>query len=91
MLQFIIELPDISSIKDKRKIINSLKAKLQNRYKVSVAEVDLINSLTFSQIGAAFVSNSRKFGESVMQKAFLFIENEVPGRIQDVRIHTETF
>lgn len=91
MIQFIIELPETCTKKDKRRIVNSLKQKLQHRYKVSAAEIDLHESLTFTQLGAALVSNSKRHGESVMQKILTFIEDEVPGRIQDVEIYTEQF
>lgn len=91
MLQIIIELHSIDSIKEKRRIVNSLKAKVRQRFKVSIAEVDLMGSLSFTQIGAAYVSNSKTLGESVMQKALAFIEDESPGRIQDVQIYSEAF
>jgi uncharacterized protein YlxP (DUF503 family) len=68
MLQFIIELPESTSLKEKRHVVNSLKHRMIRRYKVSAAEVDLHQSLAFAQIGVAVVSNSRKFGESLMQK-----------------------
>jgi uncharacterized protein YlxP (DUF503 family) len=58
---------------------------------MSAAEVDLQDSLSFAQIGGALVSNSKTFGESVLQKAFAMIENETPVRIQDVSIHSEEF
>ena len=91
MIQFILEIPDISSLKEKRRIIRSVKDKMQRRFHLSAAEVDLQDSLTFAQIGGAYVSNSRVFGEAVLQKAFTMIENEVPVRIQDMRIHSEEF
>lgn len=91
MVQFIIELPGIDSIKDKRRVVQSLKAKLQRRYRLSVSEVDLQDSFSFAQIGAALVSNSRTFGESVLQKAMSFVEDEVPGRIHDIHIHSEMY
>ena len=91
MIQMIFEIPDIGSIKDKRRIVRSVKDKLQRRFNMSVAEVDLQDSLAFAQIGGALVSNSRVFGESVLQKAFAIIENEVPVRIQDMSIYSEEF
>jgi uncharacterized protein YlxP (DUF503 family) len=87
----IIELPDIDSIKTKRRIVHSLRDKLRVRFRVSAAEVDLQDSLSFTQIGCAMVSNSRRFGESVMQKILKFCEDEVPGRIQDVQISSERY
>jgi len=91
MIQLIFEIPDAASIKEKRKIIRSVKDKLERRFHMSAAEVDLQDSLSFGQIGGAFVSNSRSFGESVMNKAFAMIEREVPVRIQDMSIYSEEF
>ncbi|GHT79090.1 hypothetical protein FACS1894130_06930 [Spirochaetia bacterium] len=91
MIQLIFEIPDVESIKDKRRIIRSVKDKLQRRFHLSAAEVDLQDSLTFGQIGGALVSNSRSFGETVLNKAFKMIEDEVPIRIQDMQIHSEEF
>ncbi len=91
MIQLIIELPEIGSIKDKRRMVKSLKEKLIRRYRISVAEVDLQESLSFVQLGGAVVSNSREHGERVMQKALHFVEEESLGRIQDVQIVSERF
>ena len=91
MIQIIFEIPGIDSIKEKRRVVSSVKDKLQRRFRLSAAEVDLQDSLSFAQIGGALVSNSRDFGESVLQKAFEMIENEAPVRIQDMRIHSEEF
>lgn len=91
MIQLIIELPDVGSIKDKRRIVSSLKEKLVKRYRISMAEVDLQDSLTFAQLGGAVVSNSKSHGEKVMQKVLHFAEEACVGRIQDVQIASEQF
>jgi uncharacterized protein YlxP (DUF503 family) len=91
MIQLIFEIPDAGSLKEKRRIVRSVKDKLQRRFHLSAAEVDLQDSITFAQIGGALVSNSKVFGESVLQKAFTMIENEVPVRIQDMSIYSEEF
>lgn len=90
-MQLLFEIPDVESLKDKRQVIRSIKDKLQRRFHLSAAEVNLQDSLSFAQIGAALVSNSRDFGEMVLNKAFKMVEDEMPIRIQDVRIHTEEF
>ena len=89
MIRLTIELPDMTSIKEKRKVILSLRDRVVRRYRVSMSEVDLHNSLTFAELGAALVSNSREHGEKVMNKILKFVEDEAPGRVQDVEIHTE--
>jgi uncharacterized protein YlxP (DUF503 family) len=91
MIQFRIELPPMESIKDKRRIVSSLKGRLSRRFHLSVAEVDLQDSLHFAQIGAAVVSNSRSFGESVLQKVLAFVENNCEGVLLESDIYSETF
>jgi uncharacterized protein YlxP (DUF503 family) len=91
MIQFVFELPDADNIKDKRRIVKSLKDKLIKRFKVSAAEIDLQNSIRFTQIGAALVSNSVTYGEGVMHKILRFAEDEVPGCLHDVEIYSERY
>ena len=91
MIQILFEVPDVTSLKEKRQIIKPILEKLHRRFKMSAAEVDLQDSLSFAQIGGALVSNSRTFGETVLRKAFDMIEKETPVRIQDMSIHSEDF
>jgi len=91
MIQLRIELPPLESIKEKRRIVSSLKKKLAQKFRLSVAEVDLLDSLRHAQIGAALVSNSKRFGESVMHKALAMVERIVEGRLEDAEIFSETY
>lgn len=91
MLQCIIELEGIGSIKEKRKVVLSLKQRMRNTFNLSVSEVDLTDSLQFTQIGAALVSNDARYNQKVMQKLMLFIERQSPGRIHDMQTHSEVY
>ena len=91
MIQIIFEIPDVANIKEKRRVIKSVLDKMRRRFHMTAAEVDLQDSLSFAQIAGAIVSNSKVFGEKVMQKAFNLIENETPVRIQDMKIYSEEF
>lgn len=91
MIQFIIELPEASTLKDKRQIVRSVRDKFQKNFKMSAAEVDLQDSVSFAQIGGALVSNSKTFGEAVLRKAFTVVESDLPVRIHDVSIYSEEF
>jgi uncharacterized protein YlxP (DUF503 family) len=91
ILQLIIELPESASLKDKRREIKSLKDKLARRFKVSIAEVALNDSIRFAHLGAALVSNSKSHGESVLQKAIAFAEREIYGRLIDVKVFSEQY
>ncbi len=91
MLLVIIEIPDLTSIKDKRRIVHSVRDRVNRKFRVSVAEVDLEESLSFSQLGVAVVSNNRQYGERVIQRILEFIETIVPGRVQEVQTHSESY
>lgn len=91
MLRVIIELPETTSIKDKRRIVLMTKDRLRLKFRLSCAEVDLQDSLGFAELGAAVVSNSREFGEGVMQKALSFIEDKLALKVYDAQIHSETY
>jgi uncharacterized protein YlxP (DUF503 family) len=91
MLVLIIELPEATSLKDKRSVVSSVKTRLRTKFRVSCAEVDLLDSMAFAEIGAALVSNSREFGEKVMHKALAVVEDEFGVRVRDAQIHSEIY
>jgi uncharacterized protein YlxP (DUF503 family) len=91
MIKIIFEIPDAGSIKEKRRVVKSIIDKMYRRFRMTAAEVDMQDSLSFCQIGGAIVSNSKIFGETVLQKAFKMIEKETPVRIQDMVIHSEEY
>jgi hypothetical protein len=91
LLHFLIYLPDISSLKEKRQVVQSVKNRLLHKFKMSVAEVGLLDNLRFAELGAALVSNSKSHGESVMHKALQFAEDLVPGRLRDAEVFSEQY
>jgi uncharacterized protein YlxP (DUF503 family) len=91
MLDIIIELPESTSLKDKRGVVSSIKRRLRTKFRFSCAEVDLLDSMAFAEIGAALVSNSREFGEKVMHKALAVVEDEFGVRVRDAQIHSEVY
>ena len=91
MIQVVFELPEATSLKDKRQTLRSLKERMIRKFRVSAAEIDLQDSLSFCQIGAAYVTNSKELGEKVMQRVADFIEETIPGRVHDIAVHSERF
>jgi uncharacterized protein YlxP (DUF503 family) len=91
MLRMVLRLGEASTIKDKRRVVLAIKEKLQHRYKLSCAEVDLLDSVMFAEIGAALVSNSPQHGETVLRDAVTFVEDHYPVELYDVQTHYEIF
>jgi hypothetical protein len=56
------------SLKDKRRILKSLKDRIRNKFNVSVAEVDAQDRHQLGVLGVAVVSNERRFTEEVFSQ-----------------------
>lgn len=56
------------SLKDKRRVVKSLKDRLGNRHNVSVAEVDDLDHRQAATLGFAMVSNDARFVQSALSK-----------------------
>ena len=69
-----LNIPGIMSLKEKRRILKSLMTRLRNDFNISVAEVGDNDILRSAKIGAAVVSNSRRFGHEVASKVMNRIE-----------------
>lgn len=74
-LRLFLAVPESHSLKDKRRVIRSLKDRLGSRHNISIAEVDELDEHRRSVIGIAMVSNDRRFTESCLSK----IVDEVRG------------
>lgn len=74
------------SLKDKRRVIRSLKDKLANRHNVSVAETDYLDSHRRAEIGVAMVSNDARFVESALHRIANEIESMRGATMEDFSI-----
>jgi uncharacterized protein len=56
------------SLKDKRRVVKSIKDRLGARHNVSVAEVDDLDHRQAATLGVAMVANEARFVESALSK-----------------------
>jgi uncharacterized protein YlxP (DUF503 family) len=61
-----IHVEDSHSLKDKRHVVKSLKDRLRDRFNVSVAEIDFLDSWQRSAVAVVTVSNDRVRAEQVL-------------------------
>ena len=59
---------DAQSLKDKRRVLQSVKQRIRNRFNVSVAEVEHNDARQRSTLGFALVSNERRAVESQLDQ-----------------------
>ena len=62
-----IHVEDSHSLKEKRHDVKSLKDRLRDRFNVSVAEIDGLDSWQHAVVAAVTVSNDRVYAEKVLQ------------------------
>ena len=65
---------DSGSLKQKRKVMRSVKDRLKNNFNVSVAEIGSNDKWQIGELGIATVGNETRFVNSVLTKVEDFLE-----------------
>jgi uncharacterized protein len=74
----VLKLHDPRSLKDKRQVVKSVCERVRNRFNVSIAEVDDLDSWQVVTLGVAAVSNDQRHSASLLEDVARFIERERP-------------
>ena len=73
VLQLELSIGDAMSLKDKRRVVKSLKDRIAHGHNVSIAEVGALDAHRRSIIGIAMVSNDRAYVEGALSKLVDFV------------------
>ena len=73
----------VHSLKEKRMIVKSLTAKLQNKFHVSAAEIDEQDTHQIAVIGVAAIVPHNAAADSLMEKISLFVEENTEAELID--------
>ncbi len=82
-MTFRLHAPWVHSLKEKRMIVKSLAAKLQNRFNVSAAEIDEQDTHQIIVIGVAAIVSHNAMADSLMEEISLFVEENCEAEILD--------
>jgi uncharacterized protein YlxP (DUF503 family) len=77
-----------NSLKDKRRVVKSIKERLMSRFSASVAEVGGLDSWRRCVLGAALASNDPVHTHSLMDKMVGFVRGDP--RVSLVKFEKET-
>lgn len=77
--------PWIHSLKEKRMEVKSLIAKVQNKFHVSIAEVDENDIHQIIVLGIASVAGDTAQGDSILDHVLRFIEENTEAEITDIQ------
>ena len=83
VMTFRLRAPWVHSLKEKRMIVKSVIAKLQNRFHVSAAEVDEQDTHQVIVIGVAAIVPHNAMADSLMEEISLFVEENCEADILD--------
>ena len=75
-LQVELYIPGMASLKEKRFVLKSLKTRVQNRFNVSVAEVEHQDKWQRASLGIACVSNDRRFLDKTLSNVMNAVQRE---------------
>jgi uncharacterized protein YlxP (DUF503 family) len=74
------------SLKEKRKVVKSVVARVRNKFNVSVAEVGSNDKWQMIELGISAVGNDRRFVNSSLDTILSFLESLYLGEIVDSSI-----
>jgi len=72
-----LHVPQAGSLKEKRSVINSLKTKIQNKFNVSIAEVDFFDKWQRAALGLSIVSSDKGRLDSTLESIEAYISREL--------------
>jgi uncharacterized protein len=82
---FDLHLPGCRSLKEKRMIVRSLKARVRNEFEVSSAEVGSQDLLERAQLAVAAVGPDQVPLDALLQKILSFVEDNLDGELLNYR------
>ncbi len=82
---FDLHLPGCRSLKEKRMIVRSLKARLRNEFEISAAEVGAQDLLERSEMAVAVVGPDQAPLDGLLQNVLSFVEQNLDGELLNYR------
>jgi uncharacterized protein len=86
VLQLELRIGDAMSLKDKRRVVKSLKDRIAHGHNVSIAEVGYLDEHRRSILGLAMVSNDSRYVEGALSKLVDFVKSVPSVELVDYQI-----
>ena len=83
VMSFRLYAPWVHSLKEKRMIVRSMIAKMQNRFHVSAAEIEEQDTHQIIVIGVAAIVPHQAIADSLMDEISRFVEENTEAEILD--------
>ena len=83
VLQIRLLIRDAQSLKDKRRIVKSLRDRIRNEFNVSASEVDALDLHQTAVLGVALATNDRVFADQVLAKVVDYVRRSPGAELVD--------
>lgn len=77
--------PWVHSLKEKRMVVKSVVSKVQNRFNVSISEIEAQDIHQTIILGVACVADTVKMADSVINTVITFIEDHTEAEILEIQ------
>ena len=74
------------SLKEKRRVISSIKERIRNAFNVSVAELESLDSQQQAVLGVAVVTNERRFAQEVLSQVVNLVRSHPVAQLLDYEL-----
>ena len=86
VLQLELKIPDAMTLKDKRRVVKSLKDRIAHAHNVSIAEVAGLDLLRTAILGVAMVSNDTRYVQGGLSRIVDFVKTVHGAELVDFQI-----
>jgi hypothetical protein len=83
VLQFTLEIPHATSLKDKRRVVKSMKDRLRRSFNVSIAEIEDLDQHTVATLGAVMAGNDVAYLNSSLDRLLNVLEEQRDATLAD--------
>jgi uncharacterized protein YlxP (DUF503 family) len=74
------------TLKDKRRVIKSLKDRVKNSFNVSISEIGTLDHCQYSQLGVAMVGNDKKYVNGALSSLLNMFRFATPVELVDYHL-----
>ncbi len=85
-LKLSLYIHNTQSLKEKRKVVKSIAARVHKRFNVSIAEVGSNDKWQMIELGISTVGNDRRFVNSALDNILSFLDSLYLGEIIDSNV-----
>jgi uncharacterized protein YlxP (DUF503 family) len=86
VLQMRLLVREAMSLKDKRRVVRSLRDRIRNGFNVSVSEVDALDLRQSAVLGVALATNDRVFADQVLAKVVSLVRRTPGAELVDYEV-----